>query len=337
VIHLARNTKDWFRIRLDKDDDGDVTDEEDLTEYELMQITKQQPVPGDGSQLMAWVKLLLPVEQPDFAGEGNDVRQHGRELVLVPGDQFVVPLSQVDQVTILQRPCEIARRSEVNLVGSCMMAVFRHTQDAQGARKALHKQDWPATEFADGSVEQAIVGLVAAVGGTIATHLAGTCPKSTTEVGGSTQVLLFPREWKLAQSPFFLSQEAKKISGGNKRARVVGAQGASVKQNRDTQKSEIFAQTNAEITAFGRVFPRFWNVGARSHNTALSEVQLRAGSALRVVHNDRLPAEIRQDKTAAASVRLVFASGRGVAPSLTVTTHARIVVLQTEAASAYCL
>jgi hypothetical protein len=44
-----------------------------------------------------------------------------------------------------------------------MMAVFRHTQDAQGARKALHKQDWPATEFADGSVEQAIVGLVAAV------------------------------------------------------------------------------------------------------------------------------------------------------------------------------
>ena len=40
VIHLARNKKDWFRIRLDKDDDGDVTDEEDLTEYELMQITR---------------------------------------------------------------------------------------------------------------------------------------------------------------------------------------------------------------------------------------------------------------------------------------------------------
>lgn len=327
----------WYRVQLDKDHDGDETDEEDLTELEVMQVTKQQPVQGDGSQLMAWVQLMLPVEQPDLSGEGNDVRQHDRELVLVPGDQFVVPLSKVDKVVILQRPEEIARRSEVNLVGSSVMAVLRHWHDAQGTRKALRKQDWPTTEFAGGSVEEAIVGLVAAIGGTVATHLAGNCSKDTTEVGGSTQVLLFPRDWKLTQSTFFLSQEAKSIRGGNKRARVIGADGSSTKQNRDIERSEILARTNADIAAFGRVFPRYWNVGARNHNTALSEVRLRAGSALRVVHNDRLSAEIRQDKTAAASVRLVFATGKGVAPTLTITTHARIVVLNAEGASAYCL
>jgi hypothetical protein len=34
---------------------------------------------------------------------------------------------------------------------------------------------------------------------------------------------------------------------------------------------------------------------------------------------------------------LVFATGKGVAPTLTITTHARIVVLNAEGASAYCL